>query len=194
MLKNSEPNDDSYNKSLWAGQLPPRHQPHPHLPWFTSNPRFISIVISKQIQWCPRGCFVLPPRMASMSWEVHDVTRCSPWWITFKIALGTPVFRGALQRRQRPSRLWGLSSSSACAWVCFQDRTWLLSAHWVHTSIPKFRFTPGDDTWHNPIDGTRERIIRRPGLTSLHHLYSNCCKSTQGPLNLVKIKIIEREL
>ena len=28
----------------------------------------------------------------------------------------------------------------------------------------------------------------------LHHLYSNCCKSTQGPLNLVKIKVIEREL
>lgn len=53
MPKNSEPNDDNYNKSLWAGQLPPHHQPYPHLSWFTSNPCFISIVISKQSQWCP---------------------------------------------------------------------------------------------------------------------------------------------
>ena len=165
-----------------------------HTHTYPDSPRIHVSSVLSSVNRASDALFCFAPRMAPISWEVHDVTRCSPWWITFKTALGTPVFRGALQRRQWPSRLWGLSSSSACAWVCFQDRT----CCWVPTgctfpsqsSISHLVMTPGT----TPLTKSRERIIRRPGLTSLHHLYSNCCKSTQGPLNLVKIKVIERQL
>lgn len=192
MPKNSEPNDDNYNKSLWARQLPPRHQPCPHLSWFTSNPCFISIVISKQSQWCP--CFVLPPG-----------------WLPFpeKSMTSPAAARGESRSRLHSAHLFSevpfsAGSGPPASEVCLPQVRVLGCVYriapgcWVPTgctfpsqsSISHLVMTPGT----TPLTKSRERIIRRPGLTSLHHLYSNCCKSTQGPLNLVKIKVIERQL